>query len=57
MTNRVPSAVAESGDVPTLNGPLQTAEEAARILRRSAYNAEHLEAAANENDTAYTTEP
>jgi hypothetical protein len=55
MTNRVPSAVADSGDLPTLKAPLHTADEAARILRRSAFNAEQFAAAAT--DAAYTTEP
>jgi hypothetical protein len=55
MTNRVPSTVAESGDLPTLKAPLQTADEAARILRRAAFNAEQLEATAN--DAVHTTEP
>jgi hypothetical protein len=55
MTNRVPSTVAESGEMPTLKAPLHTADEAARILRRSAFNAEQLEVAAN--DAAYRTEP
>ena len=54
MTN-VPAAVAESSELPTLKTPLLTADEAARILRRSAFNAEQLEAAAN--DAVYTTEP
>ena len=55
MTNRLPAMVAESGDLPTLNTPLHTADEAARILRRSAFNAEQLEATAS--DAVYTTEP
>lgn len=55
MTNRVPSTVAASTELPTLKEPLHTADEAARILRRSAFNAEQLEATAN--DAAYTTQP
>ena len=55
MTNRVPSTVAESTELPTLKEPLHTAAEAVRILRRSAFNAEQLEATAN--DAAYATQP
>ena len=55
MTNRVPSMVAESGELPTLKAPLHTADEAVRILRGSAFNAAQLESAAN--DAVITTEP
>jgi hypothetical protein len=55
MTNRVPSMVADSGDHPALNAPVQTPDEAVKILRGSAYNAGQLEAAAN--DAVRTTEP
>jgi hypothetical protein len=54
MTNRVPAAVADSSDLPALTAPLNTADEAARILRRSAYNATRLESV---SDAVYTTQP